>query len=704
LSEKTIAERLGAWSDFLEGPLIGGTFGLVLTLDNLVNALLDDRIQGVESKAIHRFLATEFRPEVLRATGLVIALSILVGSALGGVVSLLEWTRAKWLYSPKRTPYQRVFERFVLVSMGFLWVYLDDVASRPALHQGALFERGGIRKALQILIADDLGRPGIFAIFVVLFFSYLLVPLVRQKDGKPRIKSVIAVSVITLAFGACVIEPPKIRFSVPSVQAASGAHPNVLIIAADSLRPDHLDAQRAPNITSLSKHATSFERTVTPLARTFPAWVSLLTGQYPHHHGIRHMFPRWETRERSFDTLGKRFSLAGYKTAVIGDFAADIFRRIDLGFQTVNTPTFTLRELVREHLFKNDPWLLAWLRGKIARTLVPSIVEMHEATNPWAVTEEAVSELDRADGRPFFLTVFYSTTHFPYATPGPYHQLFRAKDYSGPFRYAKADDLTLDGVVNPSDIKQVRALYDGAVRATDDAIGDLLKALSKRNLSKNTIVVITADHGEQLYEYGRSQGHGDHLEGDEALLVPFILYDPRVSVAHRETNSVSLVDVAPTLLDIAGLPNFEKIDGRSLASSVRGESVESKFVYGETGLWFTEVIAEVPLTRRISYPDLTQLSEVDRRHGDQIVIRKPLETLTVAVKHRMLEWNNYRLLYVPTRNGPVFELYDRATDPGFSRNIAQEHPKVVERLKEALLAIMDEDPMVQRVGETLWPK
>ena len=696
------AARAYGW---LEGPLIGAVVGVVLTLDNLFDALLDDRINGVHAQSIHRFLATEFRGEVVRATLLVLALSIIVGAAMGLLVAVVEQVQSSWLYRSSKSTRRRRIERIGLLLFGLGWVYVHDVASRPALHQAALFERGGLRRALQVFIADGLGKPGVLLVGGGLLVYYFTLPLWHHaKRRQKSLKVAVFGALLVTVFGLLALLVRFFGAGVSVARASGESRPNVLIVASDSLRPDHLDEQRAPHITELAKRATSFDRTVTPLARTFPAWVSILTGQYPHHHGIRHMFPRWETRAKTFDTLGSRFARAGYQTAVVGDFAADIFRRIELGFQTVDTPTFTLRELVREHLFKNDPWLLAWLRGTVARKLVPSIVEMHEATNPWSVSADAVSVLDAAQGRPFFLTVFYSTTHFPYATPGPYHGAFRSAGYDGPFRYAKADDLSLDGVTQSSDIAQIRALYDGAVRATDDAIGELLTELARRGLAENTIVVVTADHGEQLYEYGRSQGHGDNLEGDEAVLVPLIVYDPRVGVAHREPSSVSLVDLAPTLLDLTGLPPLSAADGRSLGAAIRGNPLVPKPVYGETGLWFTEVIAEVPLSRRLAYPDLTLLSEVDRAHGDQIVIRRSQETFAVAAKHRMLEWNNYRLLYLPTRQGPLFELYDRSTDPGFLKDVSAVHPEVVIKLKQALLPLLDADPLVERVGETLWPR
>jgi hypothetical protein len=684
--------------------LSGALLGLALTLNFLVDALLDDRINGVSAPTIHRFLATEFRSEVVRAVGLVLALSVLLGASVGLFVALAERLRSRWLELREPGPWTERLRLVLGWCVVVALVYFHDLAARPALHQSFWFERGGLRSHVQVLISDGLGRSGVTAIAFGLGAAYLFAGLRRHPLPRRKLKQFFVVALAALGLVGLVALGRGWRNHVAHAAPTSQSRPNVLLLAADSLRPDHLDDARAPRLAELERRSAVFERALTPLARTFPAWVSIATGKYPHHHGIRHMFPRWETRERDFDTLGKRYVEAGYRTAVVGDFAADIFRRIDLGFEHVRTPTFTLRELVREHLFKNDPWLLAFLRGSIARRLVPQIVEMHEATDPWAVTADAIEEIDGAGEKPFFLTVFYSTTHFPYATPGPYHAQFRAEGYDGPFRYAKADDLSVGGAISQRDVDQIRALFDGAIRATDDAIGTLLDELKARGIADNTVIVVTADHGEQLYEYGRTQGHGDHLFGDESLRVPLLIHDPRRRSTARYPHAVSLVDIAPTLLELSGLPSLPAPDGRSLAKVLYGETVAPVPVYSETGLWFTELIPEVPPDLRLFYPDLTRLSEVDRPHGDQIVIRKRYESLAVAAKHRMVELGNHRLLYAPTRRGPRYFLFERREDPGMVRNVAAEHPEIVSNLKPLLFHFVDVDPFVERRGELLWPR
>lgn len=687
---------------FLEGAGFGTLLGCYLTLRSLFDVLIDDRISGVSAPTVHRFLATDYRSEVVRSIFELLALSSVTGTLVGLAVAFLEWSRRRW-FGLKPLAFGARALRLVLLWLCVIgWIYLQDAAQRPALHQKELFDHGGIGAWFQVLLAERLGGVGVTLIGVAAWAAYFGWPLRNLQDAPRRLRQLAVAGLVALAL--------VVALNLVSGCGRGGQHqshngpPNVLLIAADSLRPDRIDAARAPNLAALQDQATSFERAYTPLARTFPAWVSIATGQYPQHHGVRHMFPRWSTRERPLDTLGGRLQRAGYRTSVVGDFAADIFRRIELGYQHVRTPTFTMRELVREHLLKHSPWLMAFVRGKAMRWLFPVVVEMSEATDPDAVTKVAIDEMDQAAEQPFFITVFYSTTHFPYAAPAPYFHRFKHEGYDGPFRFAKADTLKANEETRPADVAQVRGLYDGAVYATDVAIGRLLDALKRRSLDQRTLVIVTADHGEELYEYGRTQGHGDHLQSEAPLRVPLIFADPTKSARKRILEPVSLVDLAPTVLDWLHLDALTKADGRSLLEAMHGSSPPPKPVYSETGLWFTEVIAEVPLSRRLPYPDLTQITEVDRAHGDQVVLRERWQGFTTAAKHRMIQVGRLRLLYQPSRDEVHFELCDLDADPGCAKDCSREHPAEFEQLRAQFWQFVADDPEVIRKGDRLMPR
>ena len=123
-----------------------------------------------------------------------------------------------------------------------------------------------------------------------------------------------------------------------SIVARDPARPNVVILAADSFRNDHVDPALTPHLSELATHGTRFARAYVTIARTFPSWTTILTGRYPHHHGIRTTLPRHEDRDHPFDTMAARFRKAGWATGVVADYGGDVFHLADLGFGHHSTP------------------------------------------------------------------------------------------------------------------------------------------------------------------------------------------------------------------------------------------------------------------------------------------------------------------------------------------------------------------------------
>ena len=153
----------------------------------------------------------------------------------------------------------------------------------------------------------------------------------------------------------------------------------------------------------------------------------------------------------------------------------------------------------------------------------------------------------------------------------------------------------------PTIFARSTASTTGTVNAIDDAIGGVLKSLERQGLAENTILVVTADHGELLYDNGHGQGHGDHLFGDEVIHVPLVVYDPRVKQGRREPKIVRDVDLAPTLYELAGVDPPGDLDGRSLAPALKGAELPAKLAYAESELWFTEDIPSLPPELRMPY-------------------------------------------------------------------------------------------------------
>jgi arylsulfatase A-like enzyme len=660
--------------------LVGVYITCGLNWVTLASAFRNDQYEGADATNVRRFLSNEYHTEVVRAVGFTFALSVMLGLFLGTVVAALIRMRRRWLNRSPLGAGALVVQTALGVCLTLALVAVDDVIMRPALYQDALLNAGACASSVQVFLTDHVNRGALWVSALLLLVVWVALPALRNAERGLRWRSLV-LPLGLLALTAVIVFLPRSLSRPGSARSTKNDKLNVLIIAADSLRPDRITPSIAPHIAALKQRGVDFSHAYTPLARTFPAWVSILTGNYPHHHGIRNMFPRWETRTKDFHSVPASFASAGYSTSVVSDFAGDIFRRVDLGFQHYHSPTLNMRELLLERVLR----------------------EMHVASDADELTRDVLNAIDASPEAPFFLTVFYSTTHFPYAAPSPYYKRYTNPKYAGRFRYAKADTLGADVKLSTDDVLQTRRLFDGAVAAVDAAVGELVSGVASRGLLDRTIIVVTADHGETLYEYGRGQGHGDHLLGDENLHVPLILSMPEVKPGSVPAN-VSLVDLGPTLCELARVSCAPDMDGRSLAAAVHGQQLDSRPVFAETGLWFTEDIPEVPPEQRIPYPELTRLTEIDRNHVDEIVIRREWEPTTIAVKHRMVRDGNYKLVYMPTRTGPKSALFDTAMDPGEVTDVAAKMPDIARRLQAALMQWIMIDPSVDNRHGVLLPR
>ena len=239
--------------------------------------------------------------------------------------------------------------------------------------------------------------------------------------------------------------------------------------------------QRFPALAKLAARGVRFREAHVTVPRTFPSFVTLLTGRYPHHHGIRHMFPSAEQRAAIGPALPTALARRpATARAVISDYAGEIFSRTPMGFDG-------RRALLRHEDDRRlsagcrcTPTCCPMPRASSGAGSFPTVNAMPELSDPARLADARWRELDRQRGdQPFFMTVFFSAAHFPYASPDPYYRRYRrAADYDGPYRYQKPP--LAPAPATEADRAQIRALYDGAVAATDAAIGRILDAARRR--------------------------------------------------------------------------------------------------------------------------------------------------------------------------------------------------------------------------------
>jgi arylsulfatase A-like enzyme len=605
----------------LRGFALGAGVGLCAHLANLAGTTTsahDDASRRVTVELIRLGHETSL---------FVIALSVAVALAAGvvGAAVALVWHFAAWKKS------------WLAVPAALALLLLRAFLRQPALLEPSL---GGAQGTL----APMLQRAATWLspwMIDLLIGAVILVALRRR--WKALAASVTIVSLLMLV--------PRL------FQGKRGA--KLLILAVDSLRPDKLE--NAPRLIELQKKGVSFDLALSPMASTTPAWISLLTGRYPHAHGVRHMFPRRELRADWLDTLPRRLISAGIHTSVVSDYAGDFFPLFQLGFERQKvSPPLTLGLVFQREVMTHSALALALLNQPLGQRLFPVLRFLMTNADPERIADGVLSELDGNNA----VVAFFSTTHIPFAAPWPWYRKFASPAYGGTHRYLydvqKLGDVTNDVRLPEKDVEQVRRLYDGSVAAVDHAIGRILDRLDDQ-----TVVVLLADHGENLFEPGNTTFHGKWFRGgDEANRVPLVIVGPNLS-PRRVPEPVSLVDVAPTLLDLLQLPSGG-FDGVSLLPAFSTGHAPEHDVFAETAVW----LAGPPEPDGVKYPALPQLLEADPHDGFQLVLKTRYEDIEVEAKQRMLRHGSSKLLYIPTADGVRWELYDMANDPRQEKSLA----------------------------------
>jgi arylsulfatase A-like enzyme len=654
------------------------------------------QMMGVHDAALQHTIISRYGPGVLRQQAAILAFYLGLGALYGGLVafSLRAWERAR---GRTRTR----FRRWLLAALGTLliqgWRLALAVIHYPQLFNDILYRHGGARAAIQVALTEhvprlalDLAGWGALAILV-------LGPAATARGrkwlaGAISLRRVAMVATPVIAIAAIL----AIRARPSPAPVAADAPPNVLLIAVDSLRADRVGPGHeavAPHLAALAQKSVRFEHAQITVPRTFPSWVTLLSGRWPHHHGIRHMFPDADERRRTWPLLPVKMKERGLRTVVVSDYSGEIFSRLDAGFEVADVPFFNAVTIAHQAGLNLHPALVPYSASRPGNALADSLASAPDNADPDRLADRAIEAIRAAAHQgPFFLTTFFSTPHFPYAAPDPWYRKFTDPSYRGPFRYEKPVAVlgNSDADLTAADVSQVRALYDGAVASVDAAIGRILDELERNGLASRTIVVLLADHGEGLYEEGRGMGHGEHLLGDYVTHIPLLVFDPvHKFPAHAVPGVVRDVDLAPTLAALTGA-KIERADGVDLHALLAGEkSTLDLAAFSETGLWFVDNGPGFHPDERLPYPALP--ASVTVAPDDDVVLAPSLKEIVVVAKHRALRDDHWKLLYSPTRHGADWALYHLDDDFEERKNVATQYPNVFTPLREKLLGWMTED-------------
>jgi arylsulfatase A-like enzyme/glycosyltransferase involved in cell wall biosynthesis len=467
------------------------------------------------------------------------------------------------------------------------------------------------------------------------------------------------------------------------------AAPNILMIGSDTLRADRLGAlgyHRAltPHIDQLATTGALFSNCYVPCARTAPSLISMLTGTWPHTHGIRDNFADDENTRLKIDALPSLLKKSGYRTAAISDWCGADLGKYSFGFDYTDLPEdqWNLKYLIRQGPKDLRLFLSLFTHNRLGRLLLPELYYLGGVplTQPLGKRARRLVSRLAEDEQPFYLNLFYSTTHPPFASEWPWYTRFSDPDHGGESKFAMArltdpfEIIRRQGAPKEEfDLDQIVDLYDGCVAEFDDEVGKMLVHLEVCGLTDTTLVVVYSDHGMEFFEHD-TWGQGNSAVGDFSPRIPLLIHDPRRPACGRIDQVVRSIDLVPTLLDLIGAPPATEIDGVSLVGCLNTDGVCPELdAFNETGIW----IADVPglPERHLRYPNLLELLEVPNRSSGTLSIKSEYCDTILRAKDRMIRHGRWKLVYQPLDRGYLLRLFDLENDPACQHDVSQQHPQ-----------------------------
>jgi iduronate 2-sulfatase len=473
----------------------------------------------------------------------------------------------------------------------------------------------------------------------------------------------------------------------------AAAKPNVLLICVDDLKPalgcygDKL--VKSPNIDRLAARGILFERAYCNQAVCAPSRNALMTGIRPTSLGIYDLGTNFRLGSSNAVTLSQYFMRHGYRAEALGKiFHVGHGNHEDPASWSVphfkaNSIAYVLPEsratntLTREEaLFSNDPADVA----KLPRGAAWESADVPDDAYPdGKIAAEAIRRLRAAKERsnePFFLAVGFLKPHLPFCAPKKYWDLYDRASFkipalrsapegapkfapSGWGELRQYSGIPTNGPVTDDQAHSLIHGYHAAVSYMDAQLGNLLDELDRLNLATNTIILLWGDHGWHLGDHGWWCKHTNY---EQATRIPLIVCAPGVTRPRTRARNalVETVDIYPTLAELARLPEPhvpQNIEGKSFVSVLRdpGKAIKDHVLH--------------------VYPRGERIGRAVR-----------------DTRYRFVEWKR------PGESASTaeVELYDYQDDPLETKNLAADHPNVVNRLRAILAAQPEARPQIPK--------
>lgn len=460
------------------------------------------------------------------------------------------------------------------------------------------------------------------AIFLAGVALWVIISRLCMKAGwtevKPRILGALALVAVAVTVSAHAIASRQ-ENHLPTRSDPTDDRPNVVFILLDALRPDHMSAygyhrETTPAMDRMAREGVIFSNVVSHGNRTILSMPAVFTSLYPSINGAIGRGQLMRPLPERWTTIAEMLQQRGYTTTAV---MSNIFLKSLFGMtQGFDGTEEMLRGRYQLGLMK--------LLRKLGFIDAPEF----NASGPSAaaVTDAALHWFEKIRNRPFFLYVHYMDAHHPYIPSKEYEAMFGPAEPDAASMFRKTSQLVkLEQPIDldHNELQKLKDYYDASIRYADDQISRLLDAVRELSSERETIVIITSDHGDEFMEHGRL--YHTNLLIEELIRVPLIVWAPKRFGPGTTVDGLARhIDLLPTIAELTGAEIPEEAMGTSLVPRMKGDvsgsSVRS-FAEGDYCVSLTEGGWKMMRVDSTDAYHLYDLSSVEGEHRDVAALR-----------------------------------------------------------------------------------
>lgn len=466
-------------------------------------------------------------------------------------------------------------ELFLLAIFVFVFLQIGLVATNSLVYP---------RTSLVVIYPEVIVILAAALTLIMLAFSVnqILKVLTLNRD---KVLIILALTVFTTAWAS-------VRTQEDTIMIAGYNEPDVIIIGIDSLRPDHLgldgDSSITPNMDEFFNSSVSFSNAYTPIARTYPAWISILTGKYPFQHGARFNLQNTKNLVGFEDSLTHVMKKNGYQTAYSIDEARFSNINESYGFDHSLTPEIGAGDFLLAPIDFIPLVNLVLTHSNLGKLFYPyhymnrASAHLYEPDVFSEQLDEQIASLNL--NKPLFMVTHFELPHWPYK-----------------WKSMENNKAELPVVLE----SESPPIYQLSLKKADEQFGKLLESLEREGRLDNAIVILLSDHGEGFAHSAKKYAllgddkqkinsdsyilHGNNVldEAQNKVVLAFKVFGQHKTSVLENQEIVSLVDIYPTVMDFMGYEFVSNPLGctLSLYANKPLKCGEDRFIFNETGFY-----------------------------------------------------------------------------------------------------------------------